>query len=93
MFLVKSNSRLSTLLGVTVAMIVATAAMSRAALTLLVNNISSPVRTAAVSRRISSVTKTTTAAMNPMNSITCAGLQPPPAHLETSGVTTETVCR
>ncbi len=81
------------LLGVTVVMIVETAVMSRAAPISRANSISSPVRTAAASRRISSVTETTTAGMNLTSWITCAGLQRPPALPRTSGVTTETAYR
>lgn len=81
------------LLGVTVVMIVETAVMSRAAPISHANSISSPVRTAAASHVISSVTGTMTAGMNLMSWITCAGLQRPPALPETSGVTMETAYR
>lgn len=80
------------LLGVTGVMIVETAVMNRAAHIQHAHSTSSPVRTGAASRGISSVTGTTTAGTNLMSWITCAGLRRPPAQPETSAVTTGTVC-
>lgn len=77
--------------GVIGVMTVGTAVTSRAAPTSRASNTSSPVRTAAVCPMTLSVMETMTVGTNLMSWSTCASHHHPPAPLDSSDVTMDTV--